>query len=193
MVKKYYFWGDGEILFDSTKTVRELISCAFEKFGYYEPMGKDIVTVFQAHHSADTTGWFTTDTSRTCEEEIENCEELFFAYHLPEVFYFAEGGWGHHMKSLGNHPAIHNPVALHIRAEEFDHTVVINGTYTFEAVVKYMQRGGYAPDDATRVVIRAINPYREPYSISLTDPIIKAPLTQFEAALPDSVTIITIQ
>ena len=73
MIKTYRFICDSiSFSFDDTKTVRELIDCAFEQFDYYEPAGMDLVTIFQCHHSKSNNGWFTRDTSRICAEEIEN-------------------------------------------------------------------------------------------------------------------------
>lgn len=192
MITKYCFFDGGELEFDNTKSVRELIEYAFEVFDYYEPLGMNIVTIFQAHHSKSSEGWFTTDTSRSCAEEIENCDELCFAYYLPDVFYFAEGGWGHHMKTLGNHPLIDDPVSLHLRFDEFDNTVVINGKYSFEDIINYLQEGDYLPDNVKTLLVRAINPYKEPYLIPLSDESIKLNLRVFEKILPNSVNIIEI-
>lgn len=192
MVKKYSFFDGGELEFDDTKSVRELIECAFETFGYYEPLGINMVTLFQAHNPKSTEGWFTTDTSCSCVEEIQNRDELCFAYHLPNVFYFAEGGWGHHMKTLGNHPLIDDPVLLHIRFEGFNNSIVINGNYRFVDIIAFLQKGEYLPKSVKALLVRPINPYSEPYSISLSDSIIKSDLKEFEKNLPDSVTIIDI-
>ena len=49
-------------------------------FDYYEPAGMELVTIFQSHNSKTNVGWFTTDTSRSCEEEIEDTDWLCFAY-----------------------------------------------------------------------------------------------------------------
>lgn len=192
MINKYTFSDGGTIEFDDTKSVKELIEYAFDIFGYYEPLGMQIVTIFQTQHSKSSEGWFTSDTSRSCAEEIENCEDLCFAYYLPNVFYFAEGGWGHHMRTLGNHPIIDDPVSLHIRFDDFNNTVVINGNYSFSDIINYLQMGDYLPRNVKSLCVRAINPYREPYFISLKDPIIKSDLIGFERTLPDSVTIIEI-
>ena len=76
---KYTFIGDGSIFFDEEKTVAELIAYAFDEFGYYEPIGIDRVTVFQCRYPESSEGWFTTDTTRTCKEEIKNADGLCFA------------------------------------------------------------------------------------------------------------------
>lgn len=153
----------------------------------------DVVTLFQAHSSKSTEGWFTTDVNKTCAEEIEDPEWLGFAYHLPGVFYYAEGGWGHHMVTLGNHPVINNPVSLHLRFDEFDNTVVIAGKYSFKDIIAKLIDVGYITDEATHLIIRSVNPYREPYTISFSDQMMNLPLTEFGNKLPDSVIIIDIQ
>ena len=152
----------------------------------------DIVTIFQGHHSQSNKGWFTTDTSRSCAEEIENCEELFFAYYVPNMFYFAEGGFGHHMKTLGNPPRLDDPVSLSLIFDDFKNTVVINGNYCFNDILEYLKGGGYLPYDISHLKVCATNPYREPYNILLTDPILRESLKVFEGTLPDSVTHIKI-
>lgn len=192
MIKTYKFC-EGTIEFDDAKSVRELIHYAFDQFDYYEPFGMDIVTLFQCHHSASNTGWFTTDLDRSCAEEIEDGDWLCFAYHMPGVFNYAEGGWGHHMRSLGNHPELTDPTPLHLRFEDFDHTVVFNGKYTFREIVRLFQNAGYIPEDAHMLVIRAINPYQDPYCIFFSDAILDADLVRFEQALPNAATIIDIK
>lgn len=192
MIKKYSFFDGGDVEFEDTKSVKELIEYAFDTFNYYEPLGMDIVTIFQAHNSKSTEGWFTTDISRSCAEEIENRDELCFAYYLPNTFYFAEGGWGHHMRSLGNHPVIDNPVSLHLRFEGFNNTVVINGKYSFNDIIHYLQKGDYLPQNVKSLRINAINPQMPTYSIPLSDGVINVNLAEFEKKLPDSVTIIDI-
>lgn len=65
------------LFFDDTKSIKELIHYAFNEFDYYEPAGMEIVTLFQPQ-SRTSTGWFTTDTSRLCVDEIEDAEILCF-------------------------------------------------------------------------------------------------------------------
>lgn len=191
MMRQFQFEGESPLLFDDSKTVKELIQYAFDEFDYYEPAGMEIVTLFQPQ-SRTHTGWFTTDTTRLCAEEIENEKNLCFAYHMPNVFYFAEGGWGHHMLHLGNHPQIDSPVLLHLRFEDFDHSVVINGKYTFEDIITFLKKYDELPENASALLIRAINPYQQPYSISFNSSLMRLPLTEFEKKLPDSVVIIDI-
>ena len=191
MHRMFKFEGQEPLFFDDTKSVKELIQYAFNEFDYYEPAGMEIVTLFQPQ-SRTSTGWFTTDTSRLCVDEIEDAEILCFAYHMPNVFYFAEGGWGHHMLHLGNHPQIDNPVLLHLRFDDFDNSVVINGKYTFENIISFLKRTNYLPREACSLLIHAINPYQEPSLISFDSELMRLQLTEFEKTLPNSVVLIDI-
>lgn len=193
MLKEYRFFDGLTVQFDDKKTVRELLKYAFEKGEYYEPFGMGVVTLFQAHSSRSSERWFTTDVNKICAEEIEDPEWLCFAYQMPEVFYYAEGGWGHHMMTLGNRPVIKDPVSLHLRFDEFDNTVVIAGKYTFKDIIAKLIDVGYITDEATHLTVRSINPYRDPYMISFSDQTMNLPLTEFEKKLPDSVITIDIQ
>lgn len=192
MKKTYdFFEGEEPLLFDDTKSVRELIQYAFDRFGYYEPAGMEIVTLFQPQ-ARTTSGWFTTDASRACADEITVAKNLCFAYHKPNAFYFAEGGWGHHMLCLGNHPQIDNPVLLHLRFENFNHSVVINGGHTFKNIIRYLMQTGYLEIGEHSLLIHAINPYKEPYLIAPDNELMCLPLTEFEKTLPYAVIIIDI-
>lgn len=194
MIQKYSFSANDEfIVFDDEKTVKEMISSAFEKLGYYEPFGMDIVTVFQSQYPGSTEGWFTINVQKTCKEEILGDKQwLCFAYHMPNVFYYAEGGWGHHMISLKNHPVIDNPIMLHLRFEEFDHTVVFNGDLTFKKVVELFKSVEYIPQDAERIVVHAINPSVPSVEYKLSDKQMDLSLVEFEKELPNAVTVIDI-
>ena len=183
MKQKYTFFDGGTIEFDDTKSIKELISYAFAKFGYYEPMGMEVVTIFQAHHPDTNTGWFTTNISLTCAEEIKKPNELCFAYYLPKVFYFAEGGWGHHMSSLGNHPKIPKAVSLHIRFDDFKNTVVINGRYSFNDIISTLKRTGYIDNSCNSIEVIPVGCESMSYSISFSDSIMSKPLTKFERIL----------
>lgn len=89
MIQTYKFFGENSSLeFDDSKTVKELLQYAFERFDYYEPFGMDTVTIYQSGHAH-----FTLDTSRKCYEEIKDPKGLCFAYYIPGFLYYAEGGW----------------------------------------------------------------------------------------------------
>lgn len=180
MIRRYTFFVDGQktLEFDDSKTVKELIEYAFNVFEYYEPAGIGLVTLFQCHHSKSYTGWFTRDTNSICADEIENPDELCFAYQLPDVFYFAEGGWGHHMIELGNHPPIPNPVAIKIRFEDFANTVVINSQYSFYDIISFLTNTHYI-SNCRRVLVNPVGIPNGPYSIRLDDDILQLNLKDF--------------
>lgn len=183
MLQTYHFIYDPPPLsFDDTQSVKSLLAYAFDHFDYYEPAGLEIVTIFQPHHSQSNCGWFTTDTSRTCAEEIESPEHLCFAYHLLECFYFAEGGWGHHMPELGNHPSIPDPVLLPLRFEDFNNSVVINGNLTFRDVISYLQRYDYIPTGCD-LYVKPVGITAGPYRVSRSDRLLGIPLKEFEAEI----------
>lgn len=182
-MKQYHFFGEEPIWFDDDKTVRELVAYAFDCFDYFEPCGMDIVTVFQCHHPKSNTGWFTTDVSKKCSEEIVNPDELCFAYNFPNVFYYAEGGWGHHMPELGNHPSIPNPVCLKLRFEDFNNSVVINGSYCMRDVVRFLTNTGYISQDKSCLKIYPVGISEGPYSIRFSDVIMNERLSDFENSI----------
>lgn len=194
MIQKYSFSNESEsICFDDEKPVKELISAAFEKFGYYEPFGINIVTLFQAHYPGSTEGWFTRDIYKPCKEEIIGDKYwLCFAYYMPNVFYYAEGGWGHHMISMKNHPEIDSPVMLHLRFDDFDNTVVFNGNLSFKEVVELFKSVEYIPQNARRIVVHVINPSTPSVEFKLSDAQMNLPLVEFEKELPVAVTVIDI-
>lgn len=179
MNKEYCFFAGGRVEFDDSKSVRELIQYVFNKLDYYEPLGMDIVTVFQCHHARTNNGWFTTDTGKSCSEEIENRNELCFAYYMPDVFYFAEGGWGHHMKELGNHPIIPNSVELNLRFKDFKNTVVVNGNYCFMDIIKLLKKADYVPKTCSKLTIIPVGAVNKQFVIPFTDEIMNKPLTAF--------------
>ena len=168
MIKRYKFAYCGDLYFDDSRTVKELIEYAAEKYDYYIPQGIEIATLFQAgHHSANDSGWFTHDVNRKCCDEIENCDHLCFAYYLPGVFYFAEGGWG--QRGLGNHPIIPDPVELNLRFEDFDNPVVINGNYCFADVVRFIQMTGYLTPYWNRLCVHLIGTSGGEYWVPVGD------------------------
>ena len=179
MKKIYTFFDGGTIRFDDQNSVKELLEEAFQSFGYYEPFGMEYVTVFQAHHPETTTGWFTTDINLKCADEIKNPHELCFAYHMPGMFYYAEGGWGHHMKSLGNHPHIPNAVSLNLRFEDFDETVVINGDLCFREILSTLQNTGYTSVSVRYIQVLLSGIAGANYLISSSDEILELPLRDF--------------
>lgn len=188
MIREYRFDSNNTLKFEDSKSVKELIQTAFDSFDYYEPYGIDIVTIFQSHHSKTSTGWFTLDRNRRCVEEIEDSSSLFFAYYMPDVFYYAEGGWGHHMTELGNHPVIPSSVAMKLRFDDFNNTVVINGKYNLKDIVKSLKRVEYISNEAHFIRIKAVygdmrQRNNSMYSVPSQDAIMTIPLSEHEGEL----------
>ena len=182
MIQTYKFLGENSSLeFDDSKTVRELIQYAFEKFDYYEPFGMDTVTIYQTGFAH-----FTLDTSRKCYEEIKNPDGLCFAYHIPGFLYYTEGGWGHHMPELSNHPMFNDPISLKIKFEDFDHTVVFEGTHSFREVLNLLKRVGYIDESIERIKVQVLAYPNPNYTKHLNchDSILDAPMIEFQKTLP---------
>jgi len=179
----YKFFDGGTIKFDDQRSVKDLIAYAFQSFDYCEPMGMDVVTIFQTHHPNSRTGWFTTDTSLRCAEEIKSPNELCFAYYSPNVFYFAEGGWGHGMTGLGNRPKIDNEVALNLRIDDSRNTVVINGKYTFKDVINFLKETEYIDRRCNYIEVCPIGCIEKSYTLPFKDPIMNMCLSDFEKEL----------
>ena len=119
----------------------------------FEPLGEQILTLFESHSPKRTSGWFIIDANQTCAESITNPKDLCLAYHMPGVFYFAEGGWGHHMTTLGNHPVLDTPVSFKLSLEGFRNTVVVSGKYTFREMINLLLNTGYISPDAHEIII----------------------------------------
>lgn len=189
MKKMYKFWVDGErieIEFDDRRSVYELIEHLFDVIDCYEPLGMDIVKLFEYHSSKSNCGWMITDTQKSCNEVIKNQNELCIAYSIPDKFYFAEGGWGHHMIELGNHPYLNNPVMLHLKFEDFNNTVVINGNYSLLDVIKFLESTDYIEEKITKVEIFPIGDFQKKYKtlhIAINDERLKMPLSEFDKAI----------
>ena len=188
MLRTYEFYAEKPIQFDDERTVGELIQYAFDEFDYYEPFGMDIVTVFQSYHPDTSTGWFTTDKNKKLKDEIVTRDVLCFAYYIPGVFYFAEGGWGHHMRGLGNHPRLENPVALKLRLDDSsnDNTIVFAGNLTMNKIIDAFKRTEYIDKNLTEIKIYIFcRMYAYERIYSLSDSIMDLPLTEFEKLLPN--------
>ena len=147
---RIFIEGPHEVRMDDALPVRELVRRAFEETDYYEPMGMDAVTIFSAHDPRDSDGWFVRDTSRPCAEQLPDREWLWFAYQKPGLFYYAEGGWGHHMIRLGNHPELEKPVSFDLRFRDFKGWPVIAGRYSLADVISFLRRYTYLPPEADR-------------------------------------------
>ena len=101
---------------------------------------------------------------------------------MPNVFYFAEGGWGHHMNGLGNHPDIPNAVKLIIRFDDFRNTIVINGAYSFNDIINYLKKTQYIEETCNILKVYLVG-IRSFYEIRFSDPIMNMNLMEFEKTI----------
>ncbi len=150
MLRLYKFFDMQPVIFDDRKSVRELLNYVFEKSDYYEPAGMDIVTVYDAskYHVID-------DTTIACYKVFTPYDDtighgnngLCVAYYLPNLFFYAEGGWGHHMIEMDIVKNIKNPVPVNLRFPEFKNTVVLNGDITIRQIYEYLVNTNYINND----------------------------------------------
>lgn len=190
MIHKYLFFNEKTIEFDSTRTIKELIEYAFEQFEYYEPFGIETVTVYQC----DPRHQFIVDTSQKCEDVLADGSRLCFAYHIPGVLYYAEGGWGHHMHELVNHPVLETPVSLKLKFEEFDHTVVFEGSHSFREILNLLYKVGYIENEKPTVTVQVLAYPQPNYSekIYFDNSILDKSMTDFEKTLDKHSGIVTL-
>lgn len=181
MLQEYNFFREDTLKFENSKTVKELLEYAFKQYGYYEPFGMDTVTIYQANIPH-----FTLDTSRKCYEEIKDPDGLCFAYYIPGFLYYAEGGWGHHMAELSNHPVFNHPISLKLRFIDFNHTVVFEGSHSFREVLNLLKKVGYISDSISQITIQVLAYPKPNYTqhIDCSDAILDAPMTVFDEMLP---------
>ena len=146
MKRTYHIFDCDPIDFDDERTVRELIEKAFEENDYFEPAGMDIVTLYDAAQYK-----VVIDTDVPCKDAIrpygyrDNFNGLCFAYLKPHWFFYAEGGWGHHMIDMNAARYVDNPMAVKFVFEDFRHTVVVNGNATPKAIYDYLFKTSYIP------------------------------------------------
>lgn len=98
---------------------------------------------------------------------------------MPDAFYFAEGGWGHHMRELGNHPIIPNPVDINLKFNDFKSTVVVNGNYCFMDIIMLLKKVDYIPKTCNNLTVIPIGAVNKKYIIPVNDEIMNKPLTKF--------------
>lgn len=135
MNRHYRFYDMEDVVFDDQKSVKELMEYVFEQSDYYEPAGMDIVTVYDASKY-----YVVTDTSQKCADELNPSGNNGFcvAYLKQGKFFFAEGGWGHHMIEMNAVKLIDNPVDVKVVFDDFRNTVVINGALTLGEIFSFL-------------------------------------------------------
>lgn len=138
-IRNYRFYNASPVEFDSTKTVKELVDYVYMHNSEKRIFPMDSVTVFQMRSPKSPYGWLTTDLSRTCRKEIQNPHWLCFAYYVPQLFYFVEGGCGHYTKRLGNHPVFAHPVDVHVHLDDeklSTDEIIVNGQENIKKVLQ---------------------------------------------------------
>ena len=135
MERLYRFFDMEDVLFDDERSVKELMEYVFEKSDCYEPMGMDIVTVYDASKY-----YVVTDTSKKCKDELDPSGGNGFtvAYLKEDKFFFAEGGWGHHMIDMNAVKLIGNPINIRVVFDDFKNSVVINGNLTLGEIYAFL-------------------------------------------------------
>lgn len=86
------------------------------------------------------------------------------------------------MIELGNHPHIPEPVALNIKFEDFNNTVIINGKYCFRDIIKFLRKTQYISESCDKIMIHMIGTPHS-YALSFADKIMDLKLTEFENAI----------
>lgn len=177
---------------DDSISVKELIEILMDRIDCYEPLGIDRVRIFEGYSEKSLSGWYIDNILQTCDKAIDNPNDLYLAYHMPDMFFYAEGGWGHHMVNLGNSPVIPNAVSLHIRFEEFDNTVVVNGAYTLREMILFIEKSGYLDSRIEGIIIHKINPHASSKYILIGDSSLDLDITleRFHLMFQEYVTIV---
>ena len=139
-----------DVIFDDEKTVKELIEYVFDQSGYYEPMGLDVVTVYDASKY-----YVVTDTSKKCKDELDPSGNNVFtvAYLKKDFFFFAEGGWGHHMIDMNAAKLISNPINVKVVFDDFKNSVVINGNVKLGEIYSFLRDATYISSGENKIFI----------------------------------------
>ncbi len=150
MKRQYRFFDMEDVVFDDKKTVRELVEYVFEQSGYYEPMGMDVVTVYDASKY-----YVVTDPSKKCKDELDPSGGNGFtiAYLKEDKFFFAEGGWGHHMIDMNAAKLIRDPININVIFNGFDHSVVIHGALTLGEIYSFLRDTTYISAEENKLLI----------------------------------------
>lgn len=140
-MKVYDIFDIGKIEFDENRPVYELVEEAFERYGYWEPAGMDIVTVYDVQSYC-----VVLDRNMTCSEAgLGNL--LCVAYYEPNKFYYVEGGWGHHMIQMNVAKLIDEPVSFQLIFEGFNGWPVISGRVRLLEMFNFLKKTEYIDTD----------------------------------------------
>lgn len=146
-MKLYDIFDIGKLEFDENKTIAELVETAFEEYGYWEPAGIELVTIYDAEHYN-----VVLDRNKTCKEAGLG-KKLCIAYFKPNTFFYVEGGWGHHMIQMNAVKYIDNPIWFQLIFDKFQGVPVINGNVTLRQMFKFLSNAGYIDEECHRFII----------------------------------------
>ena len=158
----YEIFDVGEIEFDENKTIAELVETAFEEYGYWEPAGMDMVTVYDIKSYR-----MILDRNSTCLEAGIG-DWLCIAYYKPNMFYYVEGGWGHHMIQMNAVDMIESPVSFQLRFGEFVGSPVINGNITLTSMFNFLKEADYIDEDCNTLIVYEFDEYHSEKRINGT-------------------------
>ena len=154
MERLYRFFDMVDVVFDDERSVKELMEHVFEESGYYEPVGMDIVTVYDASKY-----YVVTDTSKKCKDELNPFGNNGFtvAYLKKDAFFFAEGGWGHHMIDMNAAKLISNPINVKVIFDDFNNSVVINGNIKLGEIYSFLLDATYISSSESKFFVGDID------------------------------------
>ena len=140
-MKTYKVFGVGEVEIDEDKTIAELVETAFVLYDYWEPAGLELVTIYDAENFN-----IVLDRNMTCKEAGLG-KLLCIAYFKPNVFFYVEGGWGHHMIQMNAAKYIEDPVSFKLIFDDFNGSPVINGNITLRQIFAFLADAGYIDEN----------------------------------------------
>ncbi len=128
-----------EIEFDENRSVAELISAVYEKYGIEAKNGIDGVTVYDMKN-------YHVVTNRKSSLKKENLSSgLCFAYFKKDKFLYVEGGWGHHMIKMDAVSKIREPFMFYMSFIKplNDYAFVANKKMTVAELYGELVKGEY--------------------------------------------------
>lgn len=126
-----------EIDFDENRSVADLISAVYEKYGFEAKNGIDVVTVYDMKNYH-----VVTDRKRTLKKENLS-SGLCFAYFKKGEFLYVEGGWGHHMIQMDATSKVKDPFMFYMSFDKVlnDYAFVATKKMTVEKLFKALCKG----------------------------------------------------
>ena len=167
MKRQYRFFDMEAVAFDDEGTVSELIRHVLMQSDRDVPMGLDSVTVYDAGQYC-----VVTDTSQKCKNVLEPLGNNGFclAFCKQGKFFFAEGGWGHHMMELCPPQAVEDPVSVTLAFGNFKSSIVINQGVTLGEMFVFLRDMGYiTPAECRFLVGERLCPPQKEYDARTRD------------------------